>query len=148
MTRSEIITRIAEAKTRKSELLEFPTTAVPATAIPTPAIPATNGHAAAGLLSYAGAQAEKERWAAALRKLEYQKKSGELLPVSYVRHWGVTFLTEARDTLLRGPSELADPLAAEVDPRQCEMIVQKWVERVMERFFQLERLWGQGDDAA
>jgi hypothetical protein len=97
MTRSEIIARVAEQKARKADLLEFPTTAVSA----------TNGHAAAdGMLSYAGAQASKENWLAALRKLEYQKKCGELVPVSYMYRWGVTFLTEARNVLLRGSERL------------------------------------------
>ena len=80
--------------------------------------------------------------------MEFQKKSGELLPVSYVRHWGVTFLTEARDVLMRGPAELADQLAVEDDPRHCEMIAQKWIERVLERLHQLRRLWGEEDDVA
>jgi hypothetical protein len=43
---------------------------------------------------------------------------------------------------MRGPSELADPLAVEDDPQRCEAIVQRWVERVMERLHQLDRLWG------
>jgi hypothetical protein len=82
MTRSEIIARVAEQNARKADLMEFPTTAVSA----------TNGHAAAdGMLSYAGAQASKENWSAALRKLEHQKKCGELVPVRYMRRWGVTF---------------------------------------------------------
>ena len=133
MTRSEIIARLAEQKARKAEVLEFPSTTV-------------NGHAAdGGLVTFARAQTAKENWLAALRKLEYQTKCGELIPVSYVRQAGVTFLTEARDVLLRGPSELADALAAEVDPVKCESLLHRWVERVMERFYQTEKLWGGGE---
>jgi hypothetical protein len=106
-------------------------------------LPATpvNGHAANGTLSLSGAQTEKERWAAALRKLEYQERSGELIPVSYVRHWGVTFLVAAKDEMLKAPGELADTLAAESDPRVVEEVLRRWVERVMDKFYRLDRLW-------
>jgi hypothetical protein len=41
--------------------------------------------------------------------------------------------------MLKAPSELADTLASESDPRAVERILQGWVERVMERFYQCHR---------
>jgi hypothetical protein len=100
-----------------------------------------NGHAA-GALSYAGAQAEKERWAAALRKLEFQERTGEVVPVSYIRHWGANFLIAAKDEMLKMPGELQDVLAAESDPLKVAAILRLWVERVMDKYYRLDRLWG------
>jgi hypothetical protein len=112
--------------------------------LPVTPLPVTNGHAAAnGALSYSAAQAQKESWLAALRQLEYQQKAGALIPVEYVRIWGVRFLVEGRDILQNGPSQLADTLAAESDPRVVEQTLRAWVDRCLERFFQVETLWGE-----
>jgi hypothetical protein len=79
-------------------------------------------------------------------ELENALRRGELIPVAYVRQWGSRFLTDARDTLLTGPSELQDILAAEADPLKTAAIMRAWLERVMGKFHQLERLWGVGDE--
>jgi hypothetical protein len=130
---------IADAQRRKEEfvLRDLPTVPV-------------NGHAADGTLSFAAARAAKENWAAKLRQVEYQERSGELIPVSYVRYWGVNFLIAAKDEMLKAPSELADTLAAESNPRAVEEVLRRWVERVMNKFHQLDRLWApppQGPEA-
>jgi hypothetical protein len=75
-------------------------------------------------------------------ELENALRRGELMPVSYFRTWGSRFLTDARDTLLAGPSELQDALALEQDPLKVAAILRAWLERVMGKFHQLERLWG------
>lgn len=80
------------------------------------------------------------------QELENALRRGELMPVAYVRQWATRFLTDARDTLMTGPSELADPLAAETDPLKTAVILRTWLERAMGKFHQLERLWGGAAD--
>ena len=63
-------------------------------------------------------------------ELDNMLRRGELVPVSYIRTWGTRFLVDARDTLMTGPSELQDTLAAEADPLKCAAIMPcAWVER-------------------
>ena len=75
-------------------------------------------------------------------ELDNMLRRGELVPVAYIRTWGTRFLVDACDTLMTGPSELQDTLAAEADPLKCAAIMRAWVERVMAKFHQLDRLWG------
>ncbi|MGA7235928.1 MAG: hypothetical protein WBY44_09620 [Bryobacteraceae bacterium] len=75
-------------------------------------------------------------------ELDNMLRRGELVPLSYIRTWGSRFLVDARDDLMKAPSELADPLAAESDPLKTAAILRAWVERAMAKFHQLERLWG------
>jgi hypothetical protein len=107
-----------------------------------------DGHPADGAMpSFAAAQAERERWSARLKKLEYQKSSAEVIPVSYVRTWGSQFLTGARDTLMAGPSELQDQLAFETDPAKCRALLERWLETVMAKLHRTEKLWGGGAES-
>jgi hypothetical protein len=104
-----------------------------------PVVP-INGHAA-GIPPFAASQAAKEFHLSRIRQYEADAKAGELMPVSYARFWGLRFLIEGRDILMNGPSELQDSLAAEADPLKVHAILKAWVERIMERFYRLERLW-------
>jgi hypothetical protein len=116
--------------------------------LPVTEIGGANGHAPFGPVSYAASLAEKEKWAAELRRIQVMEKRRELMPVAYFRYWGINFLTEAKDLWLRGPSELRDQLASESDPLACEAIVQGFCERVVDRLAKLERLWSPpGPDA-
>jgi hypothetical protein len=104
--------------------------------------PANGGiHVNGAVPSYSESLAKKEAMLAELRNVELMQKRGELMPVSYFRHWGMKFLVEAQDLWEQGPSELADRLASENDPRECEAIVLGFVERVVDRLYKLERLW-------
>jgi hypothetical protein len=125
---------IAAAQRRKDE---FVLRDVP----PLPVDVETNGHAAGAGLSFAAAQTAEKSWSARLKELEYQERSGALIPISYVRHWGMRFLHEAKDLWLRGSSELRDQLAAESDPLACERIVEAFCERVVNTLYQMEKLW-------
>ena len=75
-------------------------------------------------------------------ELDNMVRRGELIPVSYVRTWASRFLTDGRDTLLAGPSELQDALAAESDPLKVNAIMRSWLERAMAKFHKLDGLWG------
>ena len=88
-------------------------------------------------MKYRRAKALAER-----SELDNALRRGELIPVTYVRRWGSRFLTDARDTLMTGPSELQDALAAEADPVKCAALMRAWLERVMAKFQQVEGLWG------
>jgi hypothetical protein len=75
------------------------------------------------------------------QEIENMLRRGELMPVAYARKWGIQFLMEGRDELLKGPSELADDLAAEADPVRVKAILLTFMERVIAKFEQLEMLW-------
>jgi hypothetical protein len=79
------------------------------------------------------------------QEIENMLRRGELMPVAYARKWGIQFLMEGRDELLKGPSELADDLAAEADPVRVKAILLAFIERVIAKFEQLEMLW-KGDE--
>jgi hypothetical protein len=81
------------------------------------------------------------------QELENMLRRGELMPVSYVRAWASRFLIDGRDELLKGPSELADSLAAETDPLKVASILRAWLERAIGKFEQLEQLWQGGDQS-
>jgi hypothetical protein len=112
----------------------------------TPIDAGSNGHAAHTVLTLSAAQTEKERWAGALRRLEYQERSGELIRVADVRLFCARLLTEAKDILLTGPSELADSLAAETDPQRVEEILRRWLERSLDLIVRL-KLWSERPEA-
>jgi hypothetical protein len=75
------------------------------------------------------------------QEIENMLRRGELMPVTYARKWGLRFLIDGRDELLKGPSELADQLAAESDPLKVAAILRAWLERAIAKFEQLEMLW-------
>ena len=80
-------------------------------------------------------------------EIENALRRGELIPVAYVRTWASRFLTDGRDEILKAPGELADVLAAETDPLKVAAILRGWVERVMAKFHQFDRLWAaDGED--
>ena len=126
---------VAAAQQRREQMVlrDFPTVPV-------------NGHAADGAVSYAASLAEKEKWTAELRKIEVMRQRRELMPVVYFRYWATKFLAEAKDLWLRGPSELRDQLASETDPICCEALVRGFVEQVVGRLYQCERLWNPPED--
>jgi hypothetical protein len=136
-TASEIIVEAA----RWHEMQEASKIEIPI--IPFDGMNGTDSHALNGYgnLSYAAAQAAKERALAELRQLEVMEKRGEVIPLEYVKHWASNFLIQGKQILEWGPAEMRDQLAAESDPLQCEAIVRRRDERVMERFYQLETLW-------
>jgi hypothetical protein len=87
------------------------------------------------------AKLRRQRALAERQEIENMLRNGELMPIAYARKWGLRFLIDGRDEMLKGPSELADELAAEADPVRVKAILLAWVERVMAKFEQLEMLW-------
>ena len=75
------------------------------------------------------------------QEIETMLRRGELMPIAYARKWGIRFLMDGRDELLKGPGELADSLAAENDPLKVAAILRGWLERAIAKFEQLEMLW-------
>jgi hypothetical protein len=99
-----------------------------------------------GNLSFAAAQTMKENALAQLRELEVMQKRGELIPLSYVRHWGGNCLIAARNVMDWGPTQIRDELAAEIpggDPVKIEGIVRRWLEPFYAEFERLGVLWNQ-----
>ena len=99
-----------------------------------------NGHAADGALTFSAAQAQKETWTARLRELEFLERRGTLVPVSYIKFWGVNFIVGVQDEM-RKVAELTDTLAAESSPAIVQTILDGWVNRVCEKLHRLETLW-------
>ena len=135
--KEQIVERVRSRKAREA-----------ARAVSDNSSPPANGFPVTPWPTFSQSEARKEHYLAELRNVQLMKERGALIPVSYVRLWGTRFLVEARDVLLRGPNELADTLAVESDPLKCEVIVRKWVERIMARFDQCERLWDGPEDNA
>jgi hypothetical protein len=93
------------------------------------------------------AKLRRARALAERQELENMLRRGELMPVAYARQWGVRFLIDGRDELLKGPSELADSLAAESDPLKVAAMLRAWLDRAIAKFEQLEQLWKGGLEA-
>ena len=104
-----------------------------------PVVP-VNGHAADGALTLTAAQLQKEVWAGKLKELEFQERSGTLVPVSYIKFWGANFIIGIKDEMLK-VGELRDVLASECDPVRVQEILDRWVSNVCDRVNRLESLW-------
>jgi hypothetical protein len=125
------ILKEAETRRQKQMLRQFPW------------VPVDSDEDVASSVTFARAQAAKEQALSELRRIEVLEKKGELIPVAYVRHWGLNFLIQGRQILEWGPTEMRDELAAETDPVKCEAIVRRRDERVLDAFHRLEVLWTQ-----
>jgi hypothetical protein len=97
--------------------------------------PSANG---SGPPPYSISLARKEHLQADLKQVDLEQRRGNLVPVAYVRLMASRLLVGAKDILLAGPSELADRLAAESNPYEVEAMVQRWVERALAKFVELD----------
>ncbi|HEY4360086.1 MAG TPA: hypothetical protein VGN17_03925 [Bryobacteraceae bacterium] len=86
-----------------------------------------------GDISYIEAQRLKEIALKNLRELEYQVKSGDLVPVAEVNAWVAGMIIEARNILLRIAPELRDRLCIEQDPAEIDRLISQEVDRVLQR---------------
>jgi len=92
------------------------------------------------------AKLRRQKALADRQEIENMLRRGELIPLAYMRKWTVRFLVDARSELEKGPSELQDTMAAESDPVKCAAILRTWVDRVLEKYYQLDRMWGKGSE--
>jgi hypothetical protein len=92
------------------------------------------------------AKLRRQKALAERQEIENMLRRGELLPVSYVRKWASRLLVEAKDELLRIPSELADTLAAETDAIKVAFILRAAQERAIAKLQQLDRIWRRSGD--
>jgi hypothetical protein len=135
----QIVARIAERKAREAERTARNSGAT------------ANGNGAAPVSSlppmpwpaFSISEARKEHILAELREVQLLKERGQLIPLTYVKAWASTFLTEGRSILLQGPGELQDALAQESDPVRVSAILRRWVETAMEKFHRTGKLWGE-----
>lgn len=93
-----------------------------------------------GGLSYREAQTEKERWTAALRRLEYDEKRGALIERAEVRMESHTAGTLIKEKLSSIPGRLGAMAAAESDPFACEQMLKVEINQILEDLsIELER---------
>ena len=83
-----------------------------------------------GEMSYARAKALREAHLAALARLEYETKSGQLVDVEAVRREVFAKAREARDALQNARARLVPLLAAETDPARIDELLAAEFRRV------------------
>jgi hypothetical protein len=93
----------------------------------TPPPPSDSGPAGdlpgGGAPDYHQARAVREAYDAAIRRLEYQEKVGQLIRAEQAAAAARAVASSVRDRLLTLPARLADSLAAEDDPTRIEELV-------------------------
>ncbi len=88
--------------------------------------------AATSGLSFHEARTVKERFTAALRKLEYEEKSGKLVDAETVKLAAFNKARAVRDTLLNIPDRIAPILAAEADEAAVNKILATEIRSALE----------------
>lgn len=88
--------------------------------------------AATSGLSFHEARTVKERFLAALRKLEYEEKSGKLVDAESVKIAAFNKARALRDTLLNIPDRIAPILAAEANETKINEILTKEIRSALE----------------
>jgi hypothetical protein len=89
------------------------------------------GDGTAAALSYADARTRREAYEARLAKLEYEEKSGLLVPIDQVRAKAFKLGQEIRDALLNIPDRIADEAAAERLPERVHAILMRELQSVI-----------------
>jgi hypothetical protein len=75
---------------------------------------------------------DKEIWTAKLKKLEYQLKSGALVPVEDVKSQAFGRARAVRDSIMNVPDRVASVLAAESDPVRVAAILDAELRQALE----------------
>jgi len=83
-------------------------------------------------LNFSQARAKKEKYLAALRKLEYEQKSGQLIPADEVEREYFSIARTVRDGILNIPARVAAILSAESDPDKITKILTDEILQVLE----------------
>lgn len=87
---------------------------------------------AAVLRNIAQSEQMKEHYLAELRRLEFEVKSGDLLPKAEVVGMWANFCIKARQRLLGLPTKLAPVIASEKDPRKIQTLLEQDVNDALE----------------
>jgi len=93
---------------------------------------ATARRARVDKLSYSQARTVYERYRAALKKMQFQRESAELLPAKEVAAAALSKARVVRDAILNVPDRLAPLLAAETEPHRIEAILAEELRMVLE----------------
>ena len=90
--------------------------------------PLTGGNAS----SYAQARAIKEAYEARLKKLEYDEKSGKLIPADKVKADCFKAAVVVKEALLNLPPRISAELASTIDPFEVERILRQELHAVLD----------------
>ena len=74
-------------------------------------------------------------------ELRNRVEKGELLPKNYVKQYCLRFLYDTKFQIDVMPSEFADVLAAEPDPRKTEAILQTMMDRLRHQLEEMYKFW-------
>ena len=83
-------------------------------------------------LSFSQARAKKEKYLAALRKLEYEQKSGQLISADEVEREYFNIARTVRDSLLNIPARIGAVLAAETNESKVFEILNEEITQALE----------------
>ena len=83
-------------------------------------------------LSFSQARAKKEKYLAALRKLEFEEKSGKLISADEVEREYFSIARTVRDGILNLPARISAILAAELDVDKVNSILTDEILQVLE----------------
>jgi hypothetical protein len=95
-------------------------------------------------VTYASARAERERYEAKLKRLQFEERQGDLLPRVEVEAKTTKMFQVFRDALLNVPNRIAGQLAAETDPRLIHELLEAEIQQALQEFAGAEV----ADDAA
>lgn len=85
-----------------------------------------------GATSYAQARAIKEAYEARLKKLEYDEKSGKLIPADKVKADCFKAAVVVKEALLNMPARISPELASVSDPFEVERILRQEIHAVLD----------------
>lgn len=69
-------------------------------------------------------RADREKYSALQKKLEYEQLAGQLISVDEAKRIAFTTFRSIRDSVLNVPARVKDQLAALEDPLQCERVME------------------------
>jgi len=87
-----------------------------------------------GASQYNKARAVREHYQARLAKLEFEEKTGKLIPADEVKMTAFNLFRRYRDHMLNIPDRLAAILAAEVEAGKCYEILASEIRKALNEF--------------
>jgi len=90
--------------------------------------------------TYQSARTMREAYSARLQKLEWEKRSGEVIQVKSVRVQAFQLARTVRDAILNVPDRIAAILAAETDPRIVHDLLSKELKSALQELVNAARI--------